>query len=320
MAGMAKAEGARHWSTARSRPGEALSYWVDAICEAFLEMKADSPAPRNFSAAITQHPFGPIDLNYADTTAQDVWRTKHAIAGSRKHTFYLLYMREGQLKARQRGREALVQPGDCVLIDSMEPYSFSFPDTNRCLSVQMPEDWLRRWIATPETATAISYSTSGWGRKLARTIGDLAERNFDELALPRASIADELGALLSLVGACGLETKAAHREMLLQRIRLNIRERMHDCALDAQSIAGASGISRRYLHLLFAEARTSFATELMNLRLERAKQFLSDARFTNESIGEIASRCGFREPSHFARRFGAAYGAAPAAFRRTLHA
>ena len=59
---------------------------------------------------------------------------------------------------------------------------------------------------------------------------------------------------------------------------------------------------------------------LMTLRLERAKQFLSDPRFTRESIGEIASRCGFREPSHFARRFRAAFGAAPAAFRRALNA
>lgn len=314
------AEGARHWSTARSQPGEALSYWVDAICEAFLEMKADSPEPKDFSAAITQHPFGPIDLNYADTTAQEVWRTKHAIAGSRKHTFYLLYMRAGRLKARQRGRETLVQPGDCVLIDSMEPYSFSFPDSNRCLSVQMPEDWLRQWLPEPENATAASFNAPGWGRRLARTIGHLAERNFDKLTLPRASIADELGALLSLAAGRGLATKAVHREILLQRVRLNMRERMHDCALDAQSIADASGISRRYLHLLFAEARTSFATELMNLRLERARQFLTDPRFLNESIGEIASRCGFREPSHFARRFRAEFGAAPAAFRRTLHA
>jgi len=312
-------EAARHWSTGKARPGEALSYWVEAMCEAFLEMKADSPQPSGFSASITQHPFGPIDLNYADTTCQEVWRTKHAIAGSRKHTFYLLYMRAGRLKARQRGREALVQPGDCVLIDGMEPYSFSFPDTNRCLSVQMPEDWVHQWIKTPESATAISFSASGWGRRFARAVGDLAERDFDTLALPRASVADELGALLSLAGG-RTETKSAHREVLLQRIRLNIRERMHDCALDAQSAAEASGISRRYLHLLFAEAGTSFGWTLMALRLERAKQFLSDPRFMNESVGEIASRCGFLEPSHFARRFRARFGAAPAAFRQSLRA
>ena len=314
------AEAARHWSTGEARPGEALSYWVDAICEAFLEMKADSPAPSDFSASIVQHPFGPIDLNYADTTSQNVWRTRHAIAGSRKHTFYLLYMRAGRLHARQRGREAFVQPGDCVLIDSMEPYSFSFPGMNRCLSVQMPEDWLRRWLPAPERATATSFAASGWGRRLARAVGGLAERNFDELVLPRAAIADELGAILSLAGGRASETKAAHRDVLLQRIRLVMRERMHDCTLEAQAVADASGISRRYLHLLFAEAGTSFATVLMTLRLERAKQFLSDPRFTRESIGEIASRCGFREPSHFARRFRAEFGAAPAAFRRTLNA
>jgi AraC family transcriptional activator of tynA and feaB len=317
--GAAMTEAARHWSTGEARPGKALNYWVEAICEAFLEMKADSPAPTDFSASIAQHPFGPIDLNYADTTSQEVWRTKHAIAGSRKHTFYLLYMRAGKLRARQRGREALVQPGDCVLIDSMEPYSFSFPGANRCLSVQMPDDWVRQWIKAPESATAISFSASGWGRRLAHAVGDLAEQDFDTLALPRASVADELGALLSLAGGRA-ETKSAHRDILLQRLQLNIRERMHDGALDAQSIADASGISRRYLHLLFAEAGTSFGADLMSMRLERARQFLSDTRFAGESIGEIASRCGFREPSHFARRFRAAFGAAPAAFRQSLRA
>lgn len=310
----------RRWSTDDARPDEALSYWVEAMCEAFLEMKADSPEPANFSASIAQHPFGPIDLNYADTTCQEVWRTKHAIAGSRRHTFYLLYMRAGRLKASQRGREALVRPGDCVLIDGMEPYSFSFPETNRCLSVQMPEDWLRQWIGAPESATAISFSASGWGRRLTRTVGDLAERDFNELDLPRASIADHMGALLSLAGGYDPSAKATHRKTLLRRIRLTMRECMEDDALDPQTVADMNGISRRYLHLLFAEMQTSFGSELMVLRLERARQYLSDPRFTAEGIVEIAARCGFREPSHFARRFRTRFGVAPAAFRRSLHA
>ena len=60
-------EAVRQWSTGAAGPGKALSYWVEAICEAFLEMKAESPSPENFSASITQHLFGQIDLNFADT-------------------------------------------------------------------------------------------------------------------------------------------------------------------------------------------------------------------------------------------------------------
>jgi len=311
----------RHWSTEQAKPGEALSYWVDAICEAFLEMKAESPSPEDFSASITQHPFGPVDLNFADTTSQKVWRTPQAIAGSRKHTYYLLYMREGGLHANQRGRDAIVQPGDCALIDSMEPYSFSFPGTNRCLSVQMPHEWLRNWIPEPEKILATPFAAnSGWGRTLASAIGNLAECDYDTLALPRGVIADQLGALLALAAGSEITAATTHRLALLRQIRATLLERLADPSLDPQNVADAHSISRRYLHLLFAGAGTSFGATLMEMRLDRAKQLLDDRRLARLGISEIAWRCGFREPSHFARRFRARYGAAPDAYRKTLHA
>ena len=310
----------RHWSTEQARPGEALSYWVEAICEAFLEMKADSPEPADFAASITQHPFGPIDINFADTTSQQVWRTPQAIAGSRKHTYYLLYMREGRLGARQRGREVPVLAGDCVLIDSMEPYSFSFPESNRCLSVQMPRDWLRNWIPEPEKIVATSFAAnSGWGRTLASAAGNLAACDYDTLALPRAVVADQLGALLALAAGNEIAGATTHRHTLFHRIRRTLFERLSDPSLGPQSVADAHGISKRYLHLLFAGAGTSFGAELMELRLEQAKRHLDDRRLARIGIAELAWRCGFREPSHFARRFRARYGAAPGAYRKILH-
>ena len=313
-------ETVRHWSTGEARPGKALSYWVEAICEAFLEMKADSASPESFAASITQHPFGAIDLNLADTTCQEVWRTPQAIAGSRKRAYYLLYMREGRLNARQRGREAETLPGDCVLIDSMEPYSFSFPDTNRCLSVQMPHDRLRNWIPEPEKILAKAVAaTSHWGRTLASAVGNIAECDLDELALPRSVVADQLGALLALAAGRTPAGTTTHRQALLRRIRRTLLERLGNAALDPESVATEHGISKRYLHLLFAGAGMSFGATLMELRLEHAKRLLDDRRLSRVGIHEIAWRCGFTEPSHFARRFRARYGAAPAAYRKAVH-
>ncbi len=48
-------------------------------------------------------------------------------------------------------------------------------------------------------------------------------------------------------------------------------------------------------------------------RLARARQLLLH---TNLSVVEIALRCGFDDPSHFARRFRERYRTAPSAFRR----
>jgi len=313
-------EASRHWSTGEAPPGKALNYWIEAICEAFLEMKADSPSPENFSARITQHPFGTIDLNFADTTSQEVWRTPQAIGSSSKRAYYLLYMREGRLNARQRGREAATLPGDCVLIDSMEPYSFSFPETNRCLSVQMPHDWLRSWIPEPEKILARAFSaTSPWGRTLASAVGNLAECDLDDLALPRSVVADQLGALLALVGGRTPAGATTHRQALLRRIRRSLGERIGDPSLDPGAIAAEHGISKRYLHLLFADGGMSFGATLIELRLEHARRLLDDHRYSRLGIQEIAWRCGFSEPSHFARRFRARYGASPAAYRKSMH-
>jgi len=55
----------------------------------------------------------------------------------------------------------------------------------------------------------------------------------------------------------------------------------------------------------------------MRMRLEHARRMLSDRRFDALSVGEIAARCGFVAPSHFARRFRQAFGLVPSAFRAT---
>jgi AraC-like DNA-binding protein len=77
----------------------------------------------------------------------------------------------------------------------------------------------------------------------------------------------------------------------------------------------AHGISKRYLHYLFAHAGTTFVNEPMRMRLETARRLLSDKRYDALSVSEVAARCGFLEPSHFARRFRKAFSLRPTEFR-----
>ncbi len=87
------------WSTDDARPGMALSYWIEAICEAFLEMKADADI-ENFSAHLAKLPFGPIDLNFVGTDPQEVWRTRAAIARSRQNFSICCTCRSGHRASR----------------------------------------------------------------------------------------------------------------------------------------------------------------------------------------------------------------------------
>lgn len=82
-------------------------------------------------------------------------------------------------------------------------------------------------------------------------------------------------------------------------------------------MAEAVGISKRHLHALFANAGTTFGATLLDIRLRRAKEILSDPRFRLYQIGEIAWQCGLADASHFARLFKRRFGVTPLNFRRS---
>jgi AraC-like DNA-binding protein len=310
----------RRWSTASAGPGQGLSYWVEAICDAFLEMKADSAVGRDFAGALTQHDFGPVDLNFVTADRQEVWRTRQAIARSRENYFYLLHVRGGRLGIKQQDRDALIAPGDCTLIDSTLPYRFSFPEALDVLSVQIPQAWLRTWLPEPERLLGRSLTGhSVWGATLCSALGNLTPPQLETLALPPAVVADQLAALLALSAGDAALDATTHQRALLHRLRQGLRARFRDPTLDPATLAAEHGLSKRYLHMLFAASGTSFGAALLALRLEHARQLLEDRRQRRLGVAEIAWRCGFADPSHFARRFRQRFGHAPVAWRR-LHA
>jgi len=104
----------------------------------------------------------------------------------------------------------------------------------------------------------------------------------------------------------------------LRRVTETIRERCHESDLDPAKVAATLGLSRRYVHLLFAYAGKTFSQELYDCRLRRAQRLLRDKRFDGLGIAEIAWNCGFSEPSHFARRFRERFGATPSAYRQNI--
>jgi AraC-like DNA-binding protein len=306
------------WSTEDAAPGMGLSYWIEAICEAFLEMKADGDR-ENFDACLTKFQFGPIDLNFVDTDPQEVWRTPAAIARSRENFFYLLYMRSGHMGVAQRGREAVIAPGNCLLVNSREPYRFSLPDRNNCLSVQIPQHWLRTWLPHPDDAAVITLADHClWGATLASALGNLQSDALGDIALPFGVVADQIGAMLALAAGCQETSMTRSGASLLGRLTRTIEERSTDPTIDPASVAAEHNISKRYLHLVLAHGGTSFGAALIEARLRRAKAMLEDRRFARTSIADIAWRSGFANPSHFARRFRQRFGVAPGNFRRTL--
>lgn len=307
----------RHWSTREVGQSQALAYWVDTVCDQFLELEIDTPVRDSFHACLDQVDLGPATASFFDADTQLVRRTRAKIARMHTPMFMLLQLRSGQVRFQQSGREVRVGPGECVFIDGTEPYVVKCPHPTKAVALRFPGDWLRGWIAQPERHAARLFNTGGWSSALCAAVASLDVNSCDRLALPREAIADPIATLLKL--AIGAEPEESPRQpILFNQLMRTLQNRFHQADLSPVTVGAEHGVSTRSVHYAFAGAHTTFVERLMGLRLGRAREMLTDARLFDLPVAEIASRCGFADPSHFARRFRRRFGQSPLQYRSSV--
>ena len=306
----------RQWSTESVGESQRLAYWTDSICDSFLEMKARPAGREGFFGSIRQSHLAAVGVDETLGSAQDVSRDASAIARGRgENHFYLISQMGSPWSVRHAGRQETLQPGDAVLIDSREPCEFRFPGGLHNLSLQMPIDWVGRWLPDPSARLGRAINGShGWGAAMRAFKEALTPDTAADPGLPPALLEDQLGALMSL--AFGANPEAPHRSRLPYTRAVNVmRERLCEAGLLAHDIARDAALSVRSLHRAFATEGRTFAGVLHELRLSQAERMLGDRRFARLSVAEIGLRCGYAEPSHFARRFRQSRRLSPSAFR-----
>ena len=103
--------------------------------------------------------------------------------------------------------------------------------------------------------------------------------------------------------------EALHATLLL-RITMYIDAHLHDRELNADRIAAVHNISSRQLYNLWARAGYDLTPSqwIIQRRLERAHNQLTDLDPQLTTVAAIARGCGFSNMSHFRRRFRMAYG------------
>jgi AraC-like DNA-binding protein len=306
------------WSTGQRQHGKALSYWKDVICENLLAMQIGSDHEAEFFGQITKQAFGPLKANFIAVSEQRVRRTRSLSRSAHDDLFHLIHVRKGVQYVEQQGRHCKVEAGDCLLVDCLAAFDFHFPDGVEALVLEIRRDWLRGWLASPEDATVQVMGRSGWGATLASTLANLTPSSISALGPYQTVIAEQIAVMLALAGTPSAPSVSTHKKALLRRLSETLRERCHEHELDPGAVALTLGVSRRYIHVLFASAGTTFTHELYECRLQRAQRLLGDKRFAGHGIAEIAWNCGFSEPSHFTRRFRERFGAAPTAYRQQL--
>jgi AraC-like DNA-binding protein len=132
-----------------------------------------------------------------------------------------------------------------------------------------------------------------------------------KIAAPVAATTLQLAQCL-LLDAAGVTDSAsgnAAQATLIERIRLYVQVNYARPELDAELVAFDHHISTRYLFKLWSSQPQTFTEMIISARLAAARRML--ATQPRLSVSAAAHRCGFRNVSHFARRYRAAYGQTP---------
>jgi len=314
-------QGEGYWSTNHVAAQEALRYWCEAVAEGMISCIIESDEAERFTASLRSASFGPTTLHFAHSSPSEIRRTSACVSRNRTDRYYLIHQRKGQVVIEQHGRVALVEPGDCVLVSGRSPYRIQNKERMEGMSIAIPVELLLGWLPEPDLITARTlHGGKGWGHSLAATLTNFQEGATPDLALSPSVVVDQILAHLAIAAGAHEVPTTRHHRTLLNRLLSTLSDRFCEPDLDPSSLAEEHGLSKRYVHMIFAKAGTSFCRELEKIRLERAKRLLEDRRFNGIDIMEIALRCGFRDSSGFSRRFRDRYGTPPSFYRKQMEA
>ena len=270
----------------------------------------------------TPSAFAKESLIYLQETGTLQARRPHENRRTYLDSFLFLSVLSGSGTVTVHNRKYDLHSGDCVFLDCRNAYS-----------QQSSEDlWTLKWVhfngeSMPivyqkflERCGSILFHPSDLSDYSAR-LDALLETARGDSYVRDMEIHELLSGLLTRImkdcwkdtaGRTASETSLNRLSPIRSYLRAHFAENI---SLD--ELAGMFYINKFYLTRLFREQYGITISAYINeLRINHAKQLL---RFSDHSLEEIASMCGFYDLSYFSRKFKNAEGIAPSAFRKQWH-
>lgn len=214
--------------------------------------------------------------------------------------------------------EMILHEGDIVIWRNRGDLAFRVDDWSRQFILLVPATRFEAALRKPLNHDRVHLpGRSALGALTPKFMAALCE-NFDDLRDREAEIAIEMA--LDLVGLSldGIgEEESSSRTTLYDRILRYIDRRLEDSQLTPGEIADAHGISRRYLHLIFAQHGQTVSGWIRERRLLHCRDEL-ERMGRKLSMTEIAHRYGYCDSAHFSRSFKQRFGVPPRQWRERL--
>jgi AraC-like DNA-binding protein len=210
--------------------------------------------------------------------------------------------------------------GDVALVDKTRPLKlFAENDTQRPwrnLGINLPRRELVARLGFEPLGGCMRPNGTPAGRLLFELIQSASEAPSSESlsgdSYMRLVVYDLVGALFAPSDHFG---GSRHADKLFARVRGVIEKGFAGPDFGPPEVAARTGISLRYLHKLFTQHGSTCAELIYSLRLDHAARLLGrrESLRNAQPLSEIAYACGFRDYTHFARKFRRRFGYPPGA-------
>jgi AraC-like DNA-binding protein len=263
--------------------------------------------------------FGPATLFTSDSSGFRLVPTSPHVHQDSPPAVTVAVQSRGVGQISRFGADQMVHAGELMLSDLTAPYVFSWTGGGGSWAFQvsydqlgLPADVVR--TAGPRLRGSPLYELVRDHLVQLARLADVMAADPGAGALGTATTELVRALLVSAAGRTGPELC---EQPLVTQVLAYARQHLTDPGLTPERIAGAHNVSVRQLYKACAGAGVRLEQWLIEQRLEVARAELATPSGRRRSIAATASACGFVDPSHFARRFRAAYGMTPRDWQRS---
>ena len=294
-------------------PGTTGEAWRDCLTKAYYALDVVLPEGEAPRGSLSEARFPSIGVSHVQTNVRKVIRSRDAVKNDKTEDFVFLLPQRGPLTYRQRAGHTTAAVGDAIILNSAECYEVSSPRWTDHVAIKIPCDLLRdrlRWIddccASPgQTDTALVPIVSSFALQLMSINDPTTAHRLEAVCL------DLITVMLDAQhrGLDGAAQSMWTNEILHSQLRDFMRKNFSDPNITISDAARACRISKRSMQRFLQSQNTTFARELLELRLQNADRLLRTQRALQ--IGRTAELCGFPNQAHFAACYRRRFGATP---------
>lgn len=251
---------------------------------------------------------GGMDVAHVANDLGAVRREAEDIRRDFNENLFLLIQLEGSCGIEQRGQQSVIEPGDCILIDSTRPSLFYFGGHySNHISVHLPRQLLFTKATQALDVSRRLPSADPMSVMLGSLVAKLIEVDAADRRAPHLQqlLFDATRQAFATLDEIDLLPHADTSGARLEIVQILIDRHLTDESLSPRWLAEKLGVSLRTLQDDFSVFGATPTSLIRMRRLHLAKQQLLQQKSTGAkpNIAEVALSTGFNDVSYFNRSF-----------------